>query len=46
MGTVIVLIILALSVAGIINKIIHDKKLGKGCGCNCGEFGGKCSGNK
>ncbi|MBQ1999903.1 MAG: FeoB-associated Cys-rich membrane protein [Spirochaetales bacterium] len=46
MGTVIVLSVLALTVVGIIYKIIHDRKSGKGCGCNCGECGGKCSGSK
>lgn len=43
MGTAIVLCILIAIVAGIIFKLVKDKKNGKSsCGCDCSSCGGCC----
>ena len=45
---IIVIIILALVVAGIVVKMIYDKKHGKKCSCGCGScaYSSTCSKDK
>lgn len=42
-GTILICVVLAAIVAGIVIKIVKDKKAGKSsCGCNCKTCGGAC----
>ena len=48
-GTIVVVVILALVVAGILFKMIRDRKQGRSsCGCNCAQcgMGSACRQNK
>lgn len=44
MGTIIVVMLLAVAVIGILRKMVKDKKSGKSnqCGGGCGNCGGQC----